>query len=292
MIVSPLNYPGNKTKVVKEIFDTVAVENDTFVDVFCGSATVAINSPSSTLVCNDADSHAIDLLQYFYKTSGKSIVEDVYDCIKKYGLTDSASMPRGTYVENKHEGLSKYNKEGFQKLKADYNNNNDARLLFVLIIYGFNHYLRFNRKGEYNVPVGKNDFYKILQERTVSFADEIKKKKVCFLNYDFRNPKLYEDNNAFYYFDPPYLITNAPYNSFWDENDERDLLGILEELDKRNAKFALSNVIESNGKVNKILLEWVQKNSFTTHVLKRQYRNANYRRKNITLAKEVLIANF
>ena len=292
MIVSPLNYPGNKTKVVKEIFDLICFDSDTFVDVFCGSATVAINSPCKNLICNDYDNHAIELLQYFINTPGDEIVNDVYKCIEKYELTDSANKPKGTYVEVKHEGLSKYNKNGYQKMKSDYNQNHDVKLLFALIIFGFNHYLRFNSRGEFNVPVGKNDFYKILQERTIDFANKIKERNVQLLNYDFRNPKLYEKDDAFYYFDPPYLITTAPYNSFWGEKEEKDLLKILGSLNSKGIKFALSNVIESNGKVNTILVEWVQRNRFKINILKRQYRNANYRRKNITLAKEVLITNF
>ena len=41
------------------------------------------------------------------------------------------------------------------------------------------------------------------------------------------NEQLYKDKDAIYYFDPPYLITQAPYNAFWNEKDEIDLLNLF-----------------------------------------------------------------
>ena len=93
-----------------------------------------------------------------------------------------------------------------------------------------------------------------------------------------------------YYFDPPYLITQAPYNATWTENDEIDLLKKLDELNKKGYKFALSNVIESNGKTNEILKKWAKK--YNIIYLNRKYLNSNYRKKNITIAQEVLITNY
>lgn len=82
---------------------------------------------------------------------------------------------------------------------------------------------------------------------------------------DFRNEKLYK-YKWFYYFDPPYLITQVPYSVSRAESDERDLLNILDILDWLWLKHA--------------------------HYLNRRYLNANYRKKNITIAKEVLITNY
>ena len=37
---------------------------------------------------------------------------------------------------------------------------NDLMKLYVLLIYGFNHMLRFNGSGEFNLPVGNVDYNK------------------------------------------------------------------------------------------------------------------------------------
>ncbi|MDR3186462.1 MAG: DNA adenine methylase [Christensenellaceae bacterium] len=53
MIYSPLNYTGNKTKLLKEIFDILLNDTECFYDVFCGSALVSINSPANEVYIND-----------------------------------------------------------------------------------------------------------------------------------------------------------------------------------------------------------------------------------------------
>ena len=52
--------------------------------------------------------------------------------------------------------LSKQNQEGFLELRKQYNEYRDIRDLFVLVAYAFNHQIRFNSKGEYNMPFGKD----------------------------------------------------------------------------------------------------------------------------------------
>jgi len=59
--------------------------------------------------------------------------------------------------------LSSYNKDGFNRLRNDFNDKKEKDdeyylMLYLLIVYSFNNQLRFNRKGEFNLPVGKRDF--------------------------------------------------------------------------------------------------------------------------------------
>lgn len=290
MINSPLNYSGNKFKLLNQIIPLISNESDTFIDVFAGSGLVGLNSNSNKIVLNDNNTTTVGLLNYFKENTAERIFNDIDSIIKKYGFTDTYRNGNRAYVEYKHEGLSKYNKEAFNKLKEDYNHNPSIDKLFALIIYGFNHYIRFNSKGLYNVPVGKVDYSTSLRKKTEEYCEALKKHNIIILNKDFRDTNLYENENAFYYFDPPYLITQAPYNMFWNEKDESDLLNLLDYLNNRKMKFALSNVIESNGKENVLLKEWSK--NYKVHYLNRKYLNSNYRKKNITIAKEVLITNY
>ena len=104
--------------------------------------------------------------------------------------------------------------------------------------------------------------------------------------------RLYEVENKedLFYFDPPYLITKAPYNSLWNSKDEEDLLEIIDEIDANGYRFLLSNVIESNGKENTILKDWMKK--YNVKHVKRQYINSNYQKKNLSAADEVIIYNY
>ena len=38
----------------------------------------------------------------------------------------------------------------------------------VLIIYGFNHQIRFNSSGDFNMPVGKRDFNGAIRKNLLS----------------------------------------------------------------------------------------------------------------------------
>ena len=170
-------------------------------------------------------------------------------------------------------------------------------MLYLLIVYSFNNQLRFNKKGEFNLPVGKRDFNSKMQEKLEAFLNRIKSGDYEFINTDFRNIPLdgYSDK-SFFYVDPPYLITCATYNEQdgWTEKDEYDLLAYLEELDKRGIRFALSNVLESKGKKNHILYDWVAKNDkFKVIPLNYNYSNSNYHTKQRdSITKEVLIINY
>ncbi len=290
MIVNPISYPGNKNKLLSQIIPELPNNCSQIIEIFCGSGVVSINSNIDNILLNDISIHAINLLEYLYSTSFETIILNVEKIIKDYKLTYTHKEGKNNYIELKHEGLSNYNRDGYNKLKRDYNNCNDVNKLIVLLIYGFNHYIRFNNKKQFNVPVGKVDLSSSIYNNLMLFINHIKSKNILFSNKDFRDISLYQNKNAVYYFDPPYLITNAPYNNCWNIKDETDLLNILDELNRKGIKFLLSNVILSNGKENKLLKEWSKK--YNTLIVKRQYRNANYQKKNITDTIEVLIKNY
>ena len=291
MVISPLNYTGNKAKSTKELIDIFPQDIDYFVDAFCGSCQVAFNSNAKQIICNDTNRFILDLVQYLYNNNGDKIIADADKIIKEYGFTDSTDS-NNKYVEVRHEGLSKYNKAPFNKLKNDYNENPSIEKLFVLIIFGFNHYLRFNNNNLFNVPVGKVDFSKSLRKKTVDFCTEAKKYKATFINGSYLNMDLYKSctKKSLVYFDPPYLVTTAPYNSYWSEIDDQKLFNLFDFLSEKGIKVAMSNVFLSNGKENLKLIQWSKK--YNIHYLSRQYRNANYQKVNKTDSIEVLITNF
>ena len=92
MIVSPLNYAGNKSKLLKEILPLFPEKIDLFVDAFAGSAVVAFNSKADSILCNDINHHAIELVKYLYEAESDEIIESMNDIIEKYGFTDSTKI--------------------------------------------------------------------------------------------------------------------------------------------------------------------------------------------------------
>ena len=75
----------------------------------------------------------------------------------------------------------------------------------------------------------------------------------------------------------------------WKEEEEIQLYKVLDELNKRKVKFALSNVIEHKGKENILLKEWSKK--YKTIYLTSDYSNSSYNTKR-DKSIEVLIINY
>lgn len=136
-----------------------------------------------------------------------------------------------------------------------------------------------------------------MQAKLEGFLDRIKVSDFTFTNKDFREISLEEyTDKSFFYVDPPYLITCASYNEQdgWTDSDESDLLSYLEQLDSRNIRFALSNVLECKGKKNTILSSWLEKHQgrFRVIPLEYDYSNSNYHTKRDGVTKEVLVVNY
>lgn len=291
-IGSPLNYVGNKFKLLDEIYSILPNNINTIIEPFCGSALVSLNSNCKNIILNDSSIYTIQLLNYFKNNSAEIIIQKTEEIIREYGFTDTFHNGYKIYPTEKNVGLSRYNKVPYNHLKNSYNSVPTIEKLFVLILFGFNHYIRFNNKGLFNVPVGKVDFSATARKKTEDFSSLFLNKNIEIFNKDFREKDLYSNltTKDLVYFDPPYLITDAPYNSVWNNELEKDLLSLIDNLSNKNIKFALSNVTDNNGLENTFLKDWMKK--YNVHILSRKYNTANYRRKNNGETTEVLITNF
>lgn len=136
------------------------------------------------------------------------------------------------------------------------------------------------------MPYGKRDYNISLQEKLKTFVHEMHKKDIQFWNKDFRKCNFFADD--FIYVDPPYYNLVATYNENggWSEQDERDLLSVLDVVDK-HGRFALSNNLKYN---NPLLEDW--KNKYNIHYLNGDYSNCNYQKKDKSADCEVLITNY
>lgn len=280
-IKSPMNYVGGKYKLLKQIFPLFPNKdntiNGTFIDLFCGGGNVAVNVKAKRIIANDFDSNVIGIYNAFKKNEIDFTLDYIEKRIKEYDL-------------------SKTNKEGYLDFRLLYNNSVEKNPLdlFVLICYSFNNQFRFNSKGEFNMPFGKDrsSFNNTMRQNLIKFKGGIS--NIIFTNGSFDELKLDKlSTNDFVYCDPPYLITCATYNEkdMWNETHERKLLSLLDNLNERKIKFALSNVLTNKGKENEILSEWSK--NYNVHHLINSYSNCSYHRKDKeSKSDEVLITNY
>lgn len=301
LIQSPLNYTGGKYKLLPQILPLFPQGINCFVDLFCGGCNVGINVDSNSVVYNDIDEHLFYLFNTFKNLDKEVTFELIFKIIKDYDLSLVCENGYDYYNCDSGSGVGPYNKERFLKLRNDFNHQKQEDyyyylMLYVLIVYAFNNQIRFNAKGEYNLPVGKRDFNKKMQSKLSDFIDRLQRQDcrfTCVSFTDFDVSAL--TNRDFVYVDPPYLITCATYNEQdgWNEDHEKELLYFLDELNSNGIRFALSNVLRSKGKENAILIEWLSNNKYKTHHLDYGYSNSNYQTKNKqTKSEEVLITNY
>ena len=277
-VKSPLNYTGGKYKLLPQLLELFPKQVTTFVDLFAGGGNVSVNVKAEKVVFNDLMWQVPEMLQEF----------------KKIGVEESLRKIDG-YISS--YDLSKENKEGYLALRELYNKGkSDPLMLYTLICYSFNNQIRFNNKGAYNMPFGKDrsSFNPTIKEKFIIFVQRLQSMEIQFSSKDFRELDLDTlGDNDFVYCDPPYLITVASYNENggWGEQAEIDLLAKLDALDKAGVKFGLSNVFESKGKENTILKEWAK--GYTVHYLDHTYSNCSYHKKDKQSKDiEVFITNY
>ena len=290
-VKSPMNYTGGKYKLLHQIEPLFPEDINLFVDLFTGGGNIAVNVKANKIVANDCEENIIGIYQTFQKYDNvDELIGQIEEIIKTYGLTID-NMEAYNKFRNDYNSLK--TSQGNYSPLSSYNIN---ILLYVLICYSFNHQYRFNSKGEFNMPFGKerSQWNENMKNNLIKFHQRIKEKDIVFLNKDFRQLKVDKLGiDDFVYCDPPYLITCATYNEKdgWNQECEEDLLNLLDELNTKKIKFALSNVLYSKGKTNDLLIEWSKK--YNVHHLDYTYQNCNYHTKDKTnKSDEVLITNY
>lgn len=294
---SPLFYVGDKYKLMEEIGTYFPDNIGKFVEPFVGGGSVFMNTVAEQFCLNDIDGYIIRLHKYLSKSANKKngFFADLERIIKEYGLSYSYkedSIPMDLKSLYKKTYFAKYNKDAYEQMRSDFNESSkdNMSILYLLLIYGFNRMLRFNKRGDFNLPVGNVDFNSNVVSALENYFQEVKNKKPKWYNLDYKvflkNIQLSE--NDFVYLDPPYLITFSEYNKLWNEKDEKELLQILDQLNELNIRFAISNVTHYKDRKNDIFIEWSQK--YYTHSIKSNY--ISYHDNSIKQFNEVLITNY
>lgn len=254
-LVSPIVYMGSKRRLMEQLMDEFPGGIDTFYDVFGGSGTVALNAPSQHVLLNEFNTPVYQMHEYFIHTPFIEIQQDMQDLVVKYG-----------------DG-KKLTEQQFKDLRDIYNKpqpeDRDVKILHLLVYFSFQKMFRFNQDGGFNTSF--NNRVKSLPNRDYfsklySYSEVLLSKGVQLQNKDFRDIDYTAlTSQDFVYFDPPYLITEAMYNTGWGEQDDRDLYQLIQELDSRGIRFGLSNVIHHKGRTNHILKEFAEDPKYHVH---------------------------
>ena len=294
---SPLFYVGDKYKLMPEIKKYLPDYINTYVEPFVGGGSSFLNVKAKKYLVNDIDNSIINIHKMLYQNAEdkNKFFNKIFKTINHYGLSCSYNghlVPEELKQKYKKTYYAKYNKQQYLNLREDFNNNkSDIFKLYLLLIYGFNHMTRFNKNGEFNLPVGNVDFNSNVYNSLNYYFDYIKNTDITYYSMDYKEFVRMLDlkENDYVLLDPPYLISQSEYNKLWNEECEKELYKLLDELDKKGIRFGITNLVYHKGNKNKIFEKWSKK--YFVHELTSNYisYNDNTIKNN---SKEVFVTNY
>ena len=247
VIVPPIKSQGIKTQLVDWINDLVfrsgIQSNANWFEPFFGTGVVGFNSKlKGTHVVGDTNPHIIAL----------------YNAIKDGSIT---SQSMRAYLEQESDLLSSAGEDGYayyRFVKERFNKEHNSYDFVFLSRAGFNGMMRFNKKGEWNIPFCKkpNRFAPAYITKICNQIDNvsrvIKTKVWSFNNCQFEEIISQAQKGDIIYCDPPYYGRYVDYYNGWTEKDEEKLYKLLKHT---NANFILStwhhNQYRSNDMIDK-----------------------------------------
>lgn len=266
-IRSPFFYVGDKYKLMPQLKKLMPKNIEQYIEPFVGGGSSFLNSIGTSYMLNDVDSYVVELHRQIGSYIGKAeeLFEELFDIIDFYGLSCSyrgICVPEEMKKKYVKTYYSKYNKDAYIRMRKDFNENKDDFLrLYLLLIYGFNHMIRFNGKGDFNLPVGNVDFNNNVYQALNNYLEFVGEHEIEFFNMDYISflEKIKFGKNSYVFLDPPYLISMSEYNKLWNDKKEDELCEYLDSLNDRGIKFGITNLITHKGKVNQRFLDWSKK---------------------------------
>lgn len=211
-LVPPLKTQGIKTKLLSFLFESISWSGKgRWIEPFCGSAVVAFNLAPKRAHLSDANPVMID----FYSALQQGVVTpESVECHLE---------ENGALLATEESGAHYY------RVRERFNAERDPHDWLFLNRSCFNGVIRFNRKGEFNVPFCRKPqrFSRSLRTKIVNQVtrarDVIAAGEWTFTCRDWRDAMADAEEGDFVYLDPPYIGRHAGYFLPWADEDARAL---------------------------------------------------------------------
>ena len=236
VVIPPIKSQGIKTKLVKFILSNISWNGrGRWIEPFLGSGVVLFNVQPKRALVNDINPHIIRLYQMLY--DGDLLPEEVR-----------------AYLLSEGKKLSSYGEEYYYLVRERFNKTGEPLDFIFLNRACFNGLIRFNNKGEFNVPFCRNTnrFRQAYVSKIVNQISQIQQimqdKEWEFRVGDWKECVENVEADDFVYLDPPYAGRHTDYYQKWTENDTVELYKIIRQLP---SGFALSTWKEDRYRKNK-----------------------------------------
>jgi DNA adenine methylase len=160
------------------------------------------------------------------------------------------------FLVQEGQQLSKKGEEHYYYIRDRFNAEGDSFDFLFLSRSCFNGVMRFNKKGQFNVPFCRKPerFRPPLITKIVNqvfwVSEIIKSKDWSFEVLSWRDALTRARHEDFIYADPPYTGRHNDYYNQWSDEDAREL---VEFLSNQSATFALSTWKENRYRSNALL---------------------------------------
>lgn len=223
--IPPIKSQGIKTKLVPWIGSIVPQDFDgVWIEPFMGTGVVAFNlAPRHALLC-DANPHLVNFYQAI--AEGDITAEVVRDFLNREG-----------------EKLLEKGASHYYLIRDRFNRDHQPLDFLFLNRAGFNGMIRFNRKGEFNIPFCQKP-RRFAQAYITKIVNQVlyvsrlfKAKDFTFKRQNFKKTIYEAEAGNIIYCDPPYIDRYVDYYNGWDGGQEKEL---YEALSTTSSKFILS----------------------------------------------------
>lgn len=250
-LVTPIKIQGKKTKLIDTIRNEVGdVSNKIWVEPFLGSAEVLFNINP----------------KYAYVSDNNEYIISFFNAIKNGTIDENVAR---RFLEFHGKKLKDGGKDYYYEMRKQFNQNHDPLYFLFLNRSCFNGVIRFNSKGEFNVPFcNKPDrFAKAL---ITKICNQIRSIREIVLSHgdnwvfaiaDWKTTvvKFEKKDNCIFYFDPPYVNRHATYFDDWSEEKNSDFFEYLSNI---KSNFVLSNWYGNDYRSNEILLKYFDEKKY------------------------------
>jgi DNA adenine methylase len=272
--VPPLKCQGIKTKLVDWIKDHAILEKDgTWIEPFMGSGVVGFNVRPNRAIFSDVNPHIINF----------------YNAIKSGEIDSSIARE---FLEKEGDLLQKKGEDHYYEVRERFNKKSSSLDMLFLNRACFNGVMRFNRKGEFNVPFGHKP-ERFAKAYITKITNQIKYVSQAVSQYnwqficsDFKTTINAASPSDFIYCDPPYAGRHVDYFNSWSEKEEQELYEILKVAP---AKFILSTWHSNQYRKNEALEKY---SSEFTVLTREHFYHVGASEKNRNPMLEAIVLNY
>jgi DNA adenine methylase len=272
--VPPIKSQGIKTKLVPWIHGILPSDfNGTWIEPFMGTGAVAFNvAPQRAVLC-DTNPHVVNF--YASIASGEVTSEIVKEFLTREGET----------LLSKGECHYYFVRDRFNLMHSPLD-------FLFLNRAGFNGMIRFNKKGQFNIPFCRKP-NRFAQAYITKITNQVAWARKIIMNKEFSFKcqgfsKTIEEASSkdIIYCDPPYIDRHVDYYNGWGDSDEREL---FKKLSSFSGRFILSTWHHNDYREN----EYV-KNLWSAHnvITREHFYHVGGKEKNRNPVIEALITNF